>query len=177
MNNLIGIAPEKVLLHGPSKLFVHNYHWHDPDKAIVGSYTPNARDVEDHFGVFRGVDQIEAFGQATIGSCVPFLECQKHNCDLIELRDKYIPTFIGLGQVNFHNYVLEGETFISIGHIKFYKFRQMVADGRIYKVPEGLKLDEYFINFDLDRLKNYDLDKEFTLVAEIYDITGRAIKK
>lgn len=177
MDNLVGVSPVHILLHGPSKLLVHKYHWHKPDTGIVASYTPTAKDVEDHFGVFRGVDQIEAFGQATIGSCVPFLESQKQNCYISGLRDKYIPTFISLGQVNFHSYLLEGDTFVSIGNIKFYKFRQMSVDGRIYKVPLGLDIDKYFSQFNSARLKNYDLDDGFTLIAEINDITGRAIKR
>ena len=176
MNNLVGVSPDKVLLHGPSKLLVDHYHWHLPETAIVGSYTPQTKDVKDHFGVFRGVDQIEAFCQATVGSCGPFLESQKHNCNIEDLREKYIPTFISVGQVNFHSYLREGETFVSIGHIKFYKFRQMVADGRIYKVPEGLNLDDYFRDFTAERIRSFEVDKDFTLVAEIYDITGRAIK-
>src|SRR5688500_2354776 len=115
INNLVGVSPKDVLLHGPSKLLVSNYHWHEPEVGIVGSYTPNERDVQDHFGIFRGVDQIEAFGQAIIGSCCSFLEARKKNCSPIELKERYIPAFISVGQVNFHNYLAEGDTFISIG--------------------------------------------------------------
>ncbi len=176
MNNLVGYPPNQVLLHGPSKLLVDRYHWHMPETGIIGSYTPRAKDVEDHFGVFRGVDQIESFGQATVGSCAPFLESLKQNCSMEDLRGKYIPTFIGVGQVSFHSYLQEGETFVSIGHIKFYKFRQMVVDGRIYKAPGELDLDGYFRDFTADQVRNYGLDNGFTLVAEFYDIAGRAIK-
>lgn len=166
-----------MLLHGPTKLLLDNYHWHIPEAGIIASYTPKARDVHDHFGVFRGVDQIEAFAQATIVSCGTFLECKKQNCEPIALKDKFVPTFISTGQVTFHNYLQEGETFISIGKIKFYKFRQMVSDGRIYKVPKGLDLDMYFKDFDETRFLTYDLREDFVLVTELFDITGRAIKK
>lgn len=176
MVNLVGVAPNEVLLHGPTKLLVDRYHWHQPGVSIVGSYTPKAADVKDHFGVFRGVDQIEAFGQATICSCCTFSESVKHNCSIVELRDRYIPIFISVGQVNFHSYLLEGDTFVSIGHIKFYKFRQMVADGRIYKTPNGLDLDAYFKELGEQKLRDYSLDSGFTLIAEIFDITGRAVK-
>lgn len=177
MKNLIGVPPNQMLLHGPTKLLLDEFHWHEPTVGIVASYTPKARDVLDHFGVFRGVDQIEAFAQATIVACGTFQECKKQNCDPIALKDKFIPTFISTGQVNFHNYLEEGETFISLGKIKFYKFRQMVTDGRIYKVPKDLDLNAYFKDFDETRLLNYDLSDEFILVAELFDITGRAIKK
>jgi hypothetical protein len=177
MNNLVGVSPKEMLLHGPSKLLVDNYHWHEPKIGIVASYTPNAKDVEDHFGLFRGVDQIEAFAQGTIGSLNPFLECLKQNCTPTQLKEHFIPAFISIGQVHFSNYLEEGDTFISIGVIKFHKFRQMVADGRIYKTPKDLDLNKYFNNFNETRLKEYDLSSDFTLVAELFDITGRAIKK
>lgn len=177
MTNLVGVPPNQMLLHGPTKLLVHNYHWHQPKVGIVASYTPNAKDVEDHFGVFRGVDQIEAFAQGTIGSLNPFLECLKQNCTPSQLKENYIPAFISIGKVFFSNYLEEGDTFVSLGIIKFHKFRQMVADGRIYKAPKGLELDKYFNTFNENRLKEYDLSADFILIAELFDITGRAIKK
>ena len=177
MNNLVGVSPKEMLLHGPTKLLVNNYHWHEPKVGIVASYTPNAKDVEDHFGIFRGVDQIEAFAQGTIGSLNPFLECIKQKCTPTQLKDHFIPAFISIGQVHFSNYLEEGDTFVSLGIIKFHKFRQMVADGRIYKTPKGLDLNKYFNNFNETRLREYDLSADFVLVAELFDITGRAIKK
>lgn len=177
MDNLKGSNPEQLLLHGPTKRLLDNYHWHDPQIGIVASYTPTSFDVQDHFGVFRGVDQIEAFAQATIVSCGTFLECKKLGCAPVDLKDKFIPAFISVGQVYFHNYLEEGDTFISLGKIKFYKFRQMVSDGRIYKVPKGLDLDDYFKDFNASKLENYDLGEDFKMVAELFDITGRAIKK
>ncbi|MEJ7694228.1 hypothetical protein [Daejeonella sp.] len=177
METLIGVLPQDILLHGPTKLYVDKYHWHQPDHGIVASYTAKARDVQDHFGLFRGVDQIEAFAQATVGSCCPFLECRKHKFGPEELRNRFIPAFISVGRVLFHNYIAEGETFMSIGKIIFYKFRQMVCEGRIYKVPAALDLDSYFSEFTREQMENYDLSKDFTLVAELWDITGRAIKK
>ncbi len=177
MGNLIGTPPKDLLLHGPTKRLLDAYHWHEPKIGIVASYTPNAFDVNDHFDIFRGVDQIEAFAQATIVSCATFLECQKQNCKPEDLKDKFVPAFISVGNVYFHNYLTVGETFISLGKIKFYKFRQMVTDGRIYKVPKGLDLDAYFSDFNEEKLNNYQLSDDFTLVAELFDITGRALKK
>ncbi|QEK52968.1 hypothetical protein FYC62_15785 [Pedobacter aquae] len=177
LENLVGTKPENMLLHGPSKLLVHEYHWHSPKTGIVASYTPNAADVKDHFGVFRGVDQIEAFAQATTGSCAAFLSYVKRNEEQGISKDEFIPTFISIGGVNFHSYLLEGETFISIGKIIFYKFRQMVVDGRIYKIPRGIDLNHYFKDFTEEKLNNYEVGEDFTLVAELFGITGRAIKK
>jgi hypothetical protein len=172
---LLSFEPSQILLHGPTKRLVDAYHWHSPEKGIVASYSPRERDVEDHFGIFRGVDQVEAFAQATIVSCATFLECRKQNCTPDQLKDKFIPAFISIGNVNFHYYLEQGDTFICIGNIKFYKWRQMVCDGRIYKAPPGLNLDEYFKDFTGERLLKYDISKDFKLVAELFDITGRAI--
>jgi len=173
--NLVGIDPANLLLHGPTKRLVNAFHWHSPYKGIVASYSPTERDVEDHFNVFRGVDQIEAFAQATIVSCATFLECRKQNCLPDALRDKFVPAFISIGSVNFQNYLELGDTFISIGNITFWKWRQMVCDGRIYRVPKSLDLDEYFSDFTEERLLKYDISKDFVKVAELHDITGRAI--
>ena len=173
--SLVDIYPRQILLHGPTKRLVDKYHWHSPNKGVVASYSPKERDVEDHFDIFRGVDQVEAFAQATIVSCATFLECRKNRCLPDELRDKFIPAFISIGGVSFHNYLELGDTFISIGNITFYKWRQMVCDGRIYKVPKEFDLDEYFKDFTDERLLKYDISKDFKLVAELTGITGRAI--
>jgi hypothetical protein len=174
--NLVGIEPKEMLLHGPTKRLVSKYHWHSPNKGIVASYSPTELDVADHFGVFRGVDQVEAFAQATTVSCATFLECRKLNCTPDELKTMFIPAFISIGNVNFYNYLEFGDTFICVGNITFFKWRQMVCDGRIFKVPKNIDLDEYFSDFSEERLLNYDISKEFILVAELNEITGRAIK-
>ncbi len=101
-SDLTELTPSQVLMHGPTKRLVDAYHWHAIDKGIVASYSPNERDVEDHFGIFRGADQVEAFAQATIVSCGTFIECRKQNCTPDQLKDKFIPAFISIGQVNFH---------------------------------------------------------------------------
>ena len=176
-DNLIGTAPQEVLVHGPKKLLLTKYHWHLPNTGIIASYQPKEADVEDHFGIFRGVDQIEAFAQATVVSCGCYLETIKQDCTFDYLKETLTPLFISVGQVNFKSYLQLGDIFISIGYIKNYKFRQMICDGRIYKVPAGLNLDEYFKNYTEEKLLNYDLSDDFTLIAELFDITGRAIKK
>ena len=172
---LVGLNPSRVMLHGPTKRLIDAYYWHSPNKGIVAGYAPTERDVEDHFGVFRGVDQIEAFALASIVSCAAFLECRKGNCLPDALKEKFIPAFISVGQVNFHDYLELGDRFISVANIKFFKWRQMTCDGRIYKVPKDLDLDAYFSDFTEERLLNYDISKDFKLVAELFDITGRVL--
>ncbi|HEY2583791.1 MAG TPA: hypothetical protein VGI43_18425 [Mucilaginibacter sp.] len=177
MDNLVCWHPKDILvLHGPTKLLVNKYHWHSPQAGIVASYTPTKRDVQDHFGLFRGVDQVESFAQAATGSCSVFLECEKQGLGPLELAEKFLPRFVSIGKVIFHNYLEKGDTFVNIGHIKFYKFRQMICDGRIYKAPKGLDLDEYFSSFNDERLLNYDVSNDFTLVADLSDVICRAIK-
>lgn len=177
MNNLLGISPAEVLIHGPKKVLLDAYHWHMPDVGIIASYSPNSRDVEDHFGVFRGVDQIEAFAQATVVSCSGFLECRKQKCDPEYLKNNFVPLFLGIGQVNFRSYLEEGDVFISMGKITFYKFRQMSCEGRIYKVPKDLDLDAYFLNYSEEQFLNYELREDFTLIAEMFEVTGKGMKR
>jgi len=68
------------------------------------------------------------------------------------------------------------ETYVCLGIINFYKYRQMTASGRLYKVPQGLDLHEYFKDFTEERLKNYDLDPGFVFCTELHDILGKGIK-
>jgi hypothetical protein len=175
--NLVGCPPEDWLVHGPTKRYVDAYHWHNPSVGIVASYTPTEANVHDHFDVFRGVDQIESFAQASIVSCGGFLQCKKSNISPAELADNFVPTFIEVGSVQFRSYLEKGQTFVNIGFIKFFKWRQMVCDGRIYRVPKGIDLDAHFTDFDEQRLRNYDLGEGFVLIAELFAITGRGIKR
>jgi hypothetical protein len=175
--NLLGQLPENWMLHGPTKRYVDEYLYHEPTVGIVASYTPTEYDVTDHFGLFRGVDQIEAFAQASIVSCGTFLECRKMKITPSELAKLFIPAFISIGPVYFHSYLEKGQTFINIGIIKFYKWRQMVCNGRIYKIPKGFNLHGYFKDYNEARLLAYDVPNEFILVAELFDVTGRGIKK
>ena len=177
VENLVGQLPEHWMLHGPKKRYVDQYLYHSPSVGIVASYTPTEENVEDHFDLFRGVDQIESFAQATVVSCATFSECKKLSVIPSELAKRFVPAFISIGQVNFHSYLEKGQTFINIGFIKFYKWRQMVCEGRIYRAPKDLDLVEYFKDFDEKRLLAYDLRSDFVLIAELYDITGKGIKK
>lgn len=177
MNNLIGIPPADVLLHGPKKTYIDTYHWHVPTIGIIGSYAPTAFDVEDHFDIFRGVDQIEAFAQTSVVSCGAFNESIKQKRDFDYLKQTFLPLFVSIGSVNFHNYIALGDVFICMGQIKFYKFRQMIADGRIYKVPKGLDLNSYFSTYSEQQFLAYELSNDFTLVAELFDIIGQGKKK
>lgn len=176
VESLCSIHPREILIaYGPKKLLVDKYHWHSPKAGVVASYTPTDYDVEDHFDIFRGVDQIESFVQATAASLSMFLICQKHNCAPEDLREKSVPSFISVGNVNFMSALEKGDTFVILGKITFYKFRQMVCDGRIYRCPPGLDLDQYFKGFNEERLLKYDLSPDFKLISDLYDITGREI--
>ena len=177
MYNLIDVKPCSLLVHGPSKLLVDAYHWHEPDLGIIASYTPTPFDVKDHFGIFRGVDMVEAFAQACNASCGLFLESTKLNCSFDELKNVFTPLFLSIGQVNFMGFLEEGETMISIGVIKQFKFRQMICDGRIYKVPSGFQLNTYFNNYTSAQFLANDFPEDFVQIAELTSIVGKVIKK
>jgi hypothetical protein len=176
MNTLVGMDPGVILPHGPSKLLVDEYLWHSPNVGIVAAYTPNEWDVMDHFGVFRAVDQVESFGQAVVVSCSAFLDTAKMGLTYKEYYQLRNFVFVGIKSVHCHDVIRYNEQYVCLGVINFYKFRQMTASGRIYKVPAGLDTKAYFKDFTEERLRNYDLDKEFVLATELHDILGKGIK-
>jgi hypothetical protein len=177
MNSLVGADPKLTLPHGPTKLLVDDYLWHSPEVGIVASYTPKARDVLDHFGVFRGVDQIESFGQATVVSCGGFLECQKQGISFAELYERYNSAFMGVSSVKFHNFVPEGQMFINVGIMEFYKFKQAVFSGKIFAVPHNFNVKTYFKSYTDEKLRKFELPPEFTIVSEFNGMVGKGIKK
>jgi hypothetical protein len=142
----------------------------------VAAYTPNERDVHDHFGVFRAVDQVESFGQAVVVSCSSFLDTKKMGLSYENYYKQRNFVFVGIKQVHCHNVIRLNETYVCLGVINFYKYRQMTASGKIYKVQKGLNLTEYFKDFTEEKLKNYELDERFTLCTELHDILGKGIK-
>jgi hypothetical protein len=176
MNTLVGQDPRQVLPHGPTKLLVDDFLWHAPDTGIVASYTPRPRDVEDHFGVFRGVDQVESFGQACVVSCSVFLDAAKMRLAYGDYYRQRNFVFAGVERVHCHGFIRLGETYVCLGVIQQYKFRQMTVSGRIYKVPPGLDLRGYFAAFTPERLRAFDLDPGFEKVFEIHNIIGKGIK-
>ena len=177
IETLVGQSPANVMLHhGPSKLLIDDYHWHSPNVGIVASYSPTEEDVKDHFNMFRGVDQIESFAQTSVGSCSLFLQVRKQQVLPEELKKTLVPLFTNIGNVVFHGFLEKEDTLINVGQIKSYKFRQMVCEGRTYKAPKGLDLDEYFRDFTDEKLLNYDLAADFILITEYFDIIGRGIK-
>lgn len=176
MKTLVGEKTSIVLPHGPTKRLVDEYLWHSPNVGVVASYTPNERDVHDHFGVFRAVDQVESFGQAVVVSCSAFLDTHKMGLDYKEYYKLRNFVFVGIKAVHCHNVIRYNETYVCLGVINFYKYRQMTASGRIYKVPKDLNLHEYFKDFTEERLRNYELDEKFVLATELHDILGKGIK-
>ena len=176
MDSLVGQAPGLVLPHGPSKLLVDEYLWHVPNAGIVATYTPKEQDVRDHFGVFRAVDQVESFGQATAVSCSAFLDTNKTGIVYKEYYRERNFVFMSIEKVLCHNFIRLNERYICIGIITFYKFRQMSTSGRIYKVVTDLDLKNYFKSFTEKQLRNFTLAPDFVLVTEIEKIISKGIK-
>ncbi|MEI6411920.1 MAG: hypothetical protein WCR52_21185 [Bacteroidota bacterium] len=176
MQTLVGQDPREILPHGPTKLLVDSFLWHDPDIGIVAAYTPKPRDVEDHFGVFRGVDQVESFGQACVVSCSVFLDAAKMGLRFEEYYQRRNFVFAGVERVHCHGFIRQGETFVCLGLIQQYKFRQMTVSGRIYKAPATINLPEYFKHFSSERLKNFEIADGFEHVFDIHNIIGKGIK-
>lgn len=177
MNTLVGAKPSKTLPHGETKRLVDAYYWHSPTVGIIAGYTPKARDVHDHFGVFRGVDQVESFGQATVVSCSVFLDSIKTGLAYPDYYKQRNFVFVGVDKVHCHGLIREGETYICAGIIQNYKFRQMTVSGKIFKLKQPLDLPTYFADFTEARLLAYDFDADlFEMVFEIHNIVGQGIK-
>lgn len=174
---LVGTDPKKILPHGPSKLFVDDYLWFSSKLGAIGSYRPTDADVHDHFEIFRGVDQLESFGQLAIVSICTILECEKQRCSFTEFKMKFSVLFLAVGQVHFHDIIKSGERFISIGKIKRFKFRQIEVDGWLYRVPKGFELESFFSEFSEKDFEENNFPKNFELVAELTGGVGRAVKK
>jgi hypothetical protein len=174
--SLVGQDPRRVLPHRPTKLLVDEFLWHEPEVGIVASYTPRERDVEDHFGVFRGVDQVESFGQACVVSCSVFLDAAKMALDYDAYYAQRNFVFAGVERVHCHGFIRLGEPYVCLGAIEQYKFRQMTVSGRIYKVAGDVDLRAYFAGFTAERLRAFDLDERFEKVFEIHNIIGKGIK-
>jgi hypothetical protein len=175
MITLTGQDPATVLPHGPSKRLVKEYLWHSPHVGVVATYTPNERDVKDHFGVFRAVDQVESFGQAVVVSCSAFLESRSMGLDSAEYYKLRNFVFAGIKSVRCHGVIRCNESYVCLGVINFFKCRLMTASGRIYKAPEGIDLKEYFRDFSEERLRSYDLDDNFILTTELNDMASKGI--
>jgi hypothetical protein len=177
MENLVGANPSEVLPHGETKRLVDAYYWHLPTVGIIAGYTPKPRDVHDHFGVFRGVDQVESFGQACVVSCSVFLDAMKMGLAYQDYYKQRNFVFVGVDKVHCHGFIRKGETYICAGIIQHYKFRQMTVSGKIFKLKQLIDLPAYFAQFTEAQLKNYDFDANyFEMVFEIHNIVGQGIK-
>ncbi len=176
MDSLVGISPDIALPHGPSKIYIDEFLWHSPEVGVVAAYTPTEEDILDHFNIFRAADQIESFGQATIFACNSFITCKKKNLTFNKVYKEFAFVFLSLSSMKSRSIITLGDTFITIGHIKFCKFKQMTVEGRLYKVLKGIQLKEYFKDFTDNRILNYELSPDFQLVAEFNDLTGKGVK-
>ncbi|MGB0373024.1 MAG: hypothetical protein ACPGN3_16965 [Opitutales bacterium] len=176
-DSLLDCRPEDILPHGPSKLFVDSYVWHQPGFGGAAAYTVTEEDVKDHFGIMRGVDQIEFFGQAITVSCGIHYIAHKEGWTLEQLHREVLFLFLGVGEVRFRSQADVGDRLVALGYFTFHKFRQGITDGRIYVVPKHYDLKELFSDFNEERLRNYDLPEDCRLVTELFGTTGKLVKK
>jgi hypothetical protein len=176
MNSLVDLNPQDVLPHGPSKIYVDGFLWHEPETGIVAHYTPREKDTLDHFGLYRGADQIESFGQASVVAMNAFLTCQSKGLNFKELYEEFNFVFTHIGSVECKSVIKTGETFIIIAFVNEYKFRQMKCSGRLYKIPKESSLEELKTTLNMNKLKNYELGPGFVNVSEFNDLIARGIK-
>lgn len=168
---------EQVLPHGPSKRLIDRILWHSPKLGSIGVYTPTPSDVKDHFGIFRGADQIECLAQASVVPLLAYNESHKLNLSFEDYFKEFVILGAGVGKVVMHHYLKEGEQFVVLGKITFYRFRQMIVDGKIFKVPDSIDVYNYFSTYPEESFKNLHLSPEFKLVSDFEDLVGRALRR
>jgi hypothetical protein len=176
MNSLVGMDPNEILPHGPSKIYIDGVIWHEPEFGIIAYYTPTEKDTHDHFDVYRGADQIESFGQATVVAMNAFLVCKSKNIGFAEMYKTYNFVFAEIGSAVCKSFLKTNETFIIIGFIDSYKFKQMKSSGNIYKVPKNFDFINEFKNYPKEKLKSNELPPGFELVTVFNGLIGRGIK-
>src|SRR3990172_3964570 len=94
--SLVGQNPKDILPYGPTKLLVDEYLWHHAETGCIASYTVKEEDVKGHFGLFRGVDQLELFAQSSIVSLGIFHVTNNSNVSYQQLQEKYDWLFLGV---------------------------------------------------------------------------------
>ncbi len=175
--SLVDIGPKDLLPYGETKLLVDEYLWHDHELGCIASYTVKERDVNGHFGLFRGVDQLEFFVQACVVSYVFFREAIKSDLSFQEYLANYHPLFLGIDNVQFQHSAKLGDTMIAVGVIKKYKFKQVTCSGRIYKVSSNVNLKSYCSSLSSSDVKNFNLCSDLTSITEIENSVGWMVKK
>ncbi|WP_155599593.1 hypothetical protein [Zobellia amurskyensis] len=176
LTSLVGLSPNAVLPHGPSKVYLDAFLWHDPKVGVVAIYTAREKDTLDHFGVFRGADQIEAFGQASVVAGNAFISCVKKEIGFSELYEKYNFVFMSMGQAICKSFIKLGDTAIMHAHFDDYKFRQMTSSGKIYKAPKEFDLETYYKTYSAAKFKKEEVPTSYIEVSEFKDLKGRGIK-
>ena len=176
LTSLVGLSPHDVLPHGPSKVYIDEFLWHRPGVGVVAIYTAREKDTHDHFGVFRGVDQIEAFGQASVVAGNAFISCVKKGISFSELYENYNFVFLTMGSAICKSFIKLGDTAIIHAHFDDYKFRQMISSGKVYKASKGFDLEKYYQDYTEEQFKNNIVPAEYMEVSEFNGLTGRGIK-
>lgn len=175
--SLVGVQPKEILPYGPTKLFVDEYLWHNPEVGCVASYRVKEDDVKDHFGLFRGVDQLEFFAQSSLVSLGIFQIVNRTNLSIYQLQEQYNCLFLGVERVRFHHFVRCGETLISVAVLNKYVFKQMTCSGRVYKVPDDFDRKAYCSFLCADNVKDFQFKDDLKIIAEFENATGWYVKK
>lgn len=174
-NPLVGKQPYEVLIFGEEKMYVDQFLWFEEKTGIAVAYQVQAKDVKGHFGIMRGVDMIEIFGQSGTAACTA-LVCKKEKATRNELLQRFRFAFLSMENVRFHRYAKTGDTLICISQIKSFRFRQIALDGTLYRVKPNWDYVSFFEKYTTDDFRNKTLPSEFETIAEFDNLVGRAIK-
>lgn len=176
LKSLVGLSPLETLPHGPSKIYIDEFLWHETNTGVIAIYKVQEKDTLDHFNVFRGADLIEAFGQASVVAGNAFISCSKKSITFKELYSKYNFVFLSMGEAICKSFIKLGETVIIHAHFDDYKFRLMTSTGKIFKAPQDFNLKEYYSNYSIEEFKNTTVPETFIEIAAFKNLKGRGIK-
>ena len=174
---LTEIQPENILQHGPSKRYVDEFLWFEGKLGAVATYQPTAEDVKDHFGVFRGVDQVESFAQGTAVAAITLLEAQKQGMSIVEFQKHWNIAFLGVEQVKLLNFLREGDRMVAVAQTTFHRFHQMIVNGKTFRAPADFDLQAWARDFSKQDLLDYRMPESFQPIGEISDLKVVALKK
>ena len=174
-NLLVGKQPEEILIFGKEKMYVDQFLWFEEKTGIAVAYQVQEKDVKGHFGIMRGVDMIEIFGQSATAACTA-LVCQKEQATRDELFLRFRFVFVGIDEARFLQQVKTGDILICIGRITSFRFRQITMDGTLYRAKQDWDYTSFFEKYTSNDFQKESIPAELEAVAKFKNLIGRAIK-
>lgn len=156
------VRMREFLPHGPTKLYIDEIIYNG-EMGLASLYRVQEKDTLDHFGYFRGVDQVETCGQASLAWHMNrvYLKRLKKNKKVIS----FDCLANSINEAVFLSPVSTGDLYLTVCSCKH--LRSFVeADSVGYVIPSEKEesVRDYFSNLKKDSLLDADLKDLFGLV-------------